>query len=263
MNDFAVLITSHNRREVTKVCLCRLLVSYRDVDCIKLKVYLVDDASSDGTSDAVKLQYPNVELINGCGSLYWAKGMRKAWEAAVAERQDWDGYLWLNDDTELYPDAIAKMLSANNDEKIVVGELENAKGKIVYGTRPGGLFTGNCVLVPRKVYERLGMICGDYSHAWADSDYAMMAKRARIGVVSAGIVGKAEGHPNRPSLNGLTLRERVAMLRNPKGWNLHDLWLYRRRNWGLVVAAFSCLHLMVHVIIGERQCSCMGSVCRG
>lgn len=245
----AVLIASHDRRESTLGCLSRLLPQIGE----DARVYLVDDGSTDGTAVAVAgLKDKRINVINGDGRLYWAKGMRKAWEAAVVGKQDWDGYLWLNDDTELKPDAIAKMLAADGGERIVVGELENAKGEIVYGTRPSGLFTGNCVLVPRKVYERLGMICGEYSHAWADSDYAMRAKRAGIGIVSAGVVGKAEGHPNRPSLKGLTLRERIGMLRNPKGWNLHDLWLYRQRNWGCCVAVASCLHMIGHVIIGER-----------
>lgn len=245
---FAVLIASHNRRESTLGCLSRLLPQLGEEGV----VYIVDDGSTDGTGSDVRASYPTVRVIDGDGSLYWAKGMHKAWEAAVAEWNDWDGYLWLNDDTELYPDAIAKMLSANDGDKIVVGELENGKGEVVYGLRKGGLFTGNCVLVPRKVYELLGMICSEYSHAWADSDYAMMAKRAGIEVVSAGVVGKSEGHANRPSLKGLTLRERIGMLRNPKGWNLHDLWLYRRRNWGYCAAICSCLHLILHVAIGER-----------
>lgn len=245
----AVLIASHNRRDVTLGCMSRLLPQLGKDD----GVYLVDDGSQDGTAAAVVgLNDKRIKVINGDGSLYWAKGMRKAWEAAFAERQDWDGYLWLNDDTELKPDAIAKMLAVGDGERIVVGELENAKGEIVYGSRPGGLFTGNCVFVPRKVYERLGMICGDYSHAWADSDYAMKAKRGGIGVVSAGVVGKAEGHPNRPSLKGLTLRRRLSLLRAPKGWSLHDLWLYRRRNWGVCAAVLSCLHLVVHVAWGGR-----------
>ena len=245
----AVLIASHNRKETTIGCLSRLLTQLGEDD----GVYLVDDGSTDGTAVAVAgLKDNRINVINGDGRLYWAKGMRKAWEAAIAERQDWDGYLWLNDDTELRADAIAKMLAANDGQKIVVGDLVNAKGEIVYGTRPGGSFTGNCVLVPQKVYERLGMICGDYSHAWADSDYAMQAKRVGIGVVSAGVVGRAEGHPNRPSLKGLSLRERLGMLRNPKGWNLHDLWLYRQRNWGYCAAIMSCLHLIAHVIMGER-----------
>lgn len=244
----AVLITSYNRREATLGCLSRLLPQLGDEGV----VYLVDDGSTDGTGSKVRAGYPAVRVIDGDGSLYWAKGMRKAWEAAVAERDDWDGFLWLNDDTELDGIALQQLFAANDGERIVVGNLVNSKGEIVYGLRKGGLFTGNCVLVPRKVHDRLGMICGEYSHAWADSDYAMQAKRAGIGVVSAGVVGKAEGHPNRPSLKGLSLNERIGMLRNPKGWNLHDLWLYRRRSWGYCAAVFSCLHMLCHVLIGER-----------
>ena len=243
-----VLITCHNRVEVTTRCLKRLLEQAHG----GVKVFLVDDGSSDGTANAIRKSFPTVIVVAGDGSLYWAKGMRRAWEAAIADGQDWDGYLWLNDDTELRPDALAKMISANDGERIVVGELENSKGEVVYGMRQGGLFTGNCVFVPRKVYERLGMICGDYSHAWADSDYAMRAKRAGIGVMSAGVVGKAEGHPNRPRLKGLSLMQRLRLLRNPKGWNIHDLWLYRRRNWGLFAAIASSLHLLFHVVWGER-----------
>ena len=247
--NIAVLMTCHNRREATLACINALLPQMTDGTIL----YVVDDGSTDGTGSAIReLGDCRVHLLKGDGALYWAKGMRMAWDAAVSNKQDWDGYLWLNDDTELKPDAVAKMLAVDDGERIVVGELENANGEIVYGMRPDGLFTGNCVLVPRKVYERLGMICGDYSHAWADSDYAMQAKRAGIGVVSAGVVGKAEGHPNRPSLKGLSLRERMRLLRHPKGWNLHDLWLYRRRNWGYCAAIVSCAHLIAHVMIGDR-----------
>lgn len=244
-----VLMTSHNRKVATLGCLSRILPQLGEDDGI----YLVDDGSCDGTAaDVAGLNDKRIKVINGDGSLFWAKGMRKAWEAAFAERQDWNGYLWLNDDTELRSDAIAKMMAVNDGKKIVVGELENSKGEVVYGMRPGGLFTGNCVLVPRKVYDQLGMISGGYSHAWADSDYAMQAKLAGVEVVSAGVVGRAEGHPNRPSLKGLTLRRRLSLLREPKGWNLHDLWLYRCRNWGYCAAICSCLHLVVHVAWGER-----------
>lgn len=245
----AVLIASHNRKETTIGCLSRLLTQLGEDD----GVYLVDDGSHDGTAAAVAgLKDKRINVINGDGRLYWAKGMRKAWEAAIAERDNWDGFLWLNDDTELDGGALQNLLVVNDGKKIVVGELANSRGEVVYGMRKGGLFTGNFVYVPHKVYEQLGVICGEYSHAWADSDYAMRAKRAGIGIVSAGVVGKAEGHPNRPSLKALSLRQRLRMMRDPKGWNVHDLWLYRRRNFGLVVAVFSCLHLVVHVVMGER-----------
>ena len=247
--NLAVLLTCYNRVETTLRCLKRL---FAQTVGLGVKVFLVDDGSSDGSAVRVMAEFPQVMVAEGDGSLYWAKGMRTAWTAALAEGDDWDGYLWLNDDAELNDDALQKLLAVNDGERIVVGDLVNREGKVVYGLRDGGLFSGNCVLVPRKVYERLGMICGEYSHAWADSDYAMMAKRAGVEVISAGVVGKAEWHPNRPSLKGLSLRARIGLLRDPKGWNLHDLWLYRRRNWGCCAAIFSCLHLILHVVAGER-----------
>lgn len=239
---FAVLMTCHNRKETTLRCL-RSLPS--DVD-----VYLVDDGSTDGTGAAVKASFPRVNVIRGEGDLYWAKAMELAWKTAVGAG-DWDGYLWLNDDVELDADAVGRVEKSGNSGEIIVGELINARGEVTYGLR-GDLFTGNFVYVPRAVYEKLGMICGDYAHAWADSDYAMRAKRAEVKVVSCGVVGKCEGHPNRPSLKGLSLRRRWELLFDPKGWNLHDLWLYRRRNWGVFAAVFSSAHLIFHVLKGER-----------
>ena len=110
---------------------------------------------------------------------------------------------------------------------------------------------GNCVLVPRKIYETVGMICGDYAHAWADSDYAYNVRRAGFDIVGAGDVGAAESHPLRPSLVGKSLAERWRLLFDPKGWNLHDIWLYRRRNWGLISAITSCLHMTIHVLVAR------------
>ena len=250
--NIAVLMTCHDRRETTLACLRSLFAALGLADGADAAVFLVDDGSTDGTGEAVLAEFPQVRVVPGDGTLYWAKGMRRAWEAAVAERGDWNGYLWLNDDTTLDDTAVRSMLAANDGERIVVGELANAAGEVVYGLRGDGIFTGNCVLVPRRAYERLGMICGGYSHAWADSDYALHAKRAGVAVASAGVVGRADGHPNRPSLRGLSLRERLRLLGDPKGWCVRDLWLYRRRNWGVCAAVFSCAHLVAHVMVGER-----------
>lgn len=242
----AVLMTCHNRASTTLECLKRLMPQLGSAD----KVFLVDDGSADGTGAKVRGAFPAVRVIDGDGTLYWAKGMRKAWEIA-AEEGDWDGYLWLNDDTMLSPDAMEKMLAKDDGRSLVIGSLCDAAGRAVYGLNVNGWVNGNCVLVPRKIYETAGMICGEYAHAWADSDYALHARRAGFAVVGAGTVGTAEWHPLRPDLSAMTLAQRWRSLFDPKGWNLHDLWLYRRRNRGACRAVASAIHFVVHVICGK------------
>lgn len=248
----AVLITCYNRREMTMRCLRLLTPQLGDGD----DVYLVDDGCTDGTAVAVREAFPRVRVISSGGGCFWAKGMALAWQGALEQEHDADvytGYLWLNDDIVLKADALSglRSVSATYPDSVVVGEFVNACGERVYGTH-GELFAGNFVFVPRKVYEKVGLIDGGFQHAWADSDYALRCKRAGVSVVSGGLVGSCEGHPLRPSLKGLGLRARWSLLWNPKGWCLHDLWRYRRRNWGVCVAIVSSVHFMVHVLMGER-----------
>jgi len=279
MTSVAVLMTCHNRRETTLRCLRSLHAAAQQVkgrgegEQWHWHVFIVDDGSTDGTDIAVRewadhyCQPPtfNLSLIRGNGSLYWARGMALAWRTALEFEKgnhstptpniytSFSHFLWLNDDVVLRPEAFSALsaLSTSQPRSVIVGELVNSRGEIVYGTR-GDLFTGNFVLVPQSVFEKVGAICGRFRHAWADSDYALRCKRAGIPVVSCGVVGRCEGHVNRPSLAGVGLRSRWRMLWEPKGWCVHDLWLYRRRNWGLCAAIFSVVHLGCHVLKGER-----------
>ncbi len=248
-NKIAVLITCHNRVETTIGCLRRLIPQLSSVD----KVFLVDDGSSDGTGARVRAEFPAVHVIDADGSLYWAKGMRRAWEAAVNESSEWGAYLWLNDDAMLNDDAIAVMKAANDGKSLVVGEFHDVDGKAVYGLNVNGWVNGNCVLVSKSIYERVGMICSEYRHAWADSDYAYRVERAGFAIVGAGFVGTTEWHPLRPSLVGKSLSERCRLLFDPKGWNLHDLWVYRRRNWSVFFAVASVIHMIFHVLFSRVE----------
>ena len=101
----AVLLTCHNRKFQTLQCLESLFLQQRlNVD-FRIEVFLVDDASTDGTAYETRIQYPEVNIIQGNGNLYWNRGMRLAWETA-ASKNKYDYYLWLNDDTFLKPNAI-------------------------------------------------------------------------------------------------------------------------------------------------------------
>ena len=118
MNSIAVLLTCHNRKDITTSCLQRLFVLKPDVD-----VFCVDDSSIDGTPEAIAQKFPQVHLIHGDGSLFWCRGMNLAW-AKAKENADYDYYLWLNDDLFLYDNAFDEILNCsqlNNDRAIIGG----------------------------------------------------------------------------------------------------------------------------------------------
>jgi len=141
--NIAILMTCHNRRETTLRCLDELAAAAREVNRTtgegsgsEFHVFLVDDGSTDGTSEAIKEYFarhstptPNtytfplrLHLISGSGTLYWAKGMSLAWRKAIACETARDGaralpcenafthFLWLNDDVQLKPNAITQAI---------------------------------------------------------------------------------------------------------------------------------------------------------
>src|SRR5262249_54422292 len=108
VKDVAVLITCFNRRETTLACL-RALEELQTPAGFALRVVLTDDGSSDGTGDAVRREFPKVQVVEGDGNLYWVGGTQAAWDAARPA----DFYLWLNDDVRLLPDAITKLIETH------------------------------------------------------------------------------------------------------------------------------------------------------
>ena len=127
----AVLLTCHNRREKTLSCLKNLLE--QNLEDIDLSVYLVDDGSSDGTSDAIKEHFPEVNIIEGNGELYWNRGMHLAWTTAL-KNPNWDAVLWLNDDTILNDGALKTIVKYATQYKnsIIVGSVSSVEDQSIY-----------------------------------------------------------------------------------------------------------------------------------
>ncbi|MEO0132724.1 MAG: glycosyltransferase, partial [candidate division WOR-3 bacterium] len=138
LKRIAVLMTCYNRKDKTLASLESLFQQKMPAD-LRLEVYLVDDASTDGTAEAVRQAYPEVKIIQGNGGLFWNGGTRTAFAEAL--KSDYDYYLWLNDDTNLYPEAIAKLLSTANRiaqtgelNAVIVGSTcDHKTGKLTYG----------------------------------------------------------------------------------------------------------------------------------
>ena len=128
-SSIAVLMTCYNRVETTLRCLHSLFnqtIKQSDNQTISLDVWLVDDASPDQTGAKVKAAFPEVHVIEGAGGLFWCKGMRLAWDKAIASGIKYDFYLWLNDDVMLKTDALADVLrDYENGGGVVVGRMSS------------------------------------------------------------------------------------------------------------------------------------------
>src|SRR6185312_3164384 len=127
MTKIAALLTCFNRKSITLKALTSLYASAAAAH-VDLSVFLVDDASTDGTSEAIKSGFPGVHVIRGSGNLFWNGGMRLAWQNAAGARPDF--FLWLNDDLELFPESLGRLIQCYEDNRdrfggrlIIVGKV--------------------------------------------------------------------------------------------------------------------------------------------
>ncbi|WP_186461842.1 glycosyltransferase family 2 protein [Mucilaginibacter pallidiroseus] len=253
----AVLLASYNRREKTLAFLASLF-SQRNFDVSDIDIYLLDDASSDGTATAVAGSYPNVKVITGTGKLFWAGGMRTVWDHARSQGQ-YDLFLLFNDDVELVEDAVQRIISCydvvKNAGSVIVGSTRSrVTGKLTYGGHtlnkkghaaynlitpddkeplPCHLVNGNVLLVDASAVEKIGILSDKYTHYLADFDYSMNAYTAGLGVfVAPGYYGYCEDdHGNSWLSASYSIKDRIKYLYNVKGLAYHEYLYYIKKHF--------------------------------
>ena len=278
MKRIAVLMTCYNRVDTTLECLRRLFAQ-EVPEGYSFDVGLVDDASPDKTGEKVKVAYPQTNVVQGTGKLFWCKGMRLAWDKA-AEAHDYDFYLWLNDDTMLCDDALVTILKdwewiGQRDQGVVCApfvngpgsrqicysgfsgdEIANLEGRLEFN-RPikvEGEICGNMLLVPKVVYKSVGPICSLYHHGSGDYDYGRQVRKKGFSCYSASkVLGWCTAnHGLCPDLSKVPFAKRISLLWNPKGINLHDTMVFRYRNDGIVRCVLSVGHVVMRALLGIK-----------
>lgn len=257
MKSIAVLLTVHNRREKTLCCLQNLYK--QDIPTgYQIDVYLTDDGCTDGTPEAIRIQYPQVHIVKGDGNLFWNRGMYTAWEAA-AKNQDYDYYLWLNDDTFVYHTMLTILLTVSEEKEnhaIIIGATQSLNhSQPTYGGRlsngkipiPNGTtvevthFNGNIVLVPMYIYHILGNLDYYFTHSKGDFDYGLRAKKKRIKIYQAGeYLGECDLHENIDKWCNpeIPFHQRWKALHRPTGMPPKETFHLEKRHCGLMKASF-------------------------
>ena len=267
---FAVLLTCFNRRAVTLRCLKQLYSQRTDA---VMDVFLCDDGSSDGTYEAVKDRFSEVHIVKGTGNLFWNRGMLASWQTAC-ETRDYDAYIWLNDDAFLYDGALTELLECsniNNDQSIICGAFCSDNGEFSYGGRdkesfpliPNGTMqevywlNGNCVLVPRSVVNRIGLLDKIFQHHLGDYDYGLRAKEAGISVLTTrkyiGECTPNRAKNSRSRKDGLSIIGRFRRLYSPMGDNPFIQFRYMLRHFGIKKALIVFFALHYNNLLSDRQ----------
>lgn len=192
----------HNRRDITLQCLRSL--ARINTDELQVHTIIVDDGSTDGTSEAIKKNFPEVEIVPGDGNLWFTEGTNVGVRAALKHNPDY--VLTINDDSVFDRDFLKYMVeTAENFPRSVIGPLLllwDAPHKLFqtapeWKTLAGGwrhwqnqtvwtvpkkpfevdLIVGNCVLFPVKAIEECGLMDSKRYPNFGDAEYTPRLKR--------------------------------------------------------------------------------------
>lgn len=196
-----IVIPVHNRRDTT----LQALRSLRRINCENLSIHIiiVDDGSTDGTSEAVRRDFPEVQIVAGDGTLYYTAGTNRGISAAL--ENDPDYIAAMNDDSVFHEDFLQRLIkTADANPRSIVGALlllwDNPhkvfQVDYEWKTLTGGWvqpdktafdfpripfevkgLAGNCLLYPAAAIRECGLMDEKkFPHSWGDFQYTVRMK---------------------------------------------------------------------------------------
>jgi GT2 family glycosyltransferase len=246
----AIVIPTFNRRATLLSALAQLA----ELLPTNYRVIVVDSGSSDGTTAAVRSQFPRVTTIQGNASMWWAAaincGVRKSRELGCRY------VITYNDDNvatpqlftnltraaALAPDSILAAVCCYLDRPTTVffaGRMRAGKTDRFYyldhdapiatlgkGLRHVDMLHGMCTLFPVAVFDTVGLFDEvNFPQAFADDDLLLRASRG--------------GFPLKVALEAIVLNDRTKTGINPYDrrmgpYGALQLLFSRRSNFQLI-----------------------------
>lgn len=201
-----IVIPVRNRKALTESILAQLQSQIQPLEHpSSIQIVVVDDASSDGTPEMIKMRFPEVHVLEGDGSLWWTGAIAEGMKYIQTELQA-DYLVWLNDDISVAQDFVHQLveLCHNTDPQKIVGGIiyhQSYAGWIAFSgllqgnpVRSDSLFdqqelevetlNGNMVVMPRSALEVVGLPDVDrFRHYGGDYDFVHRARKKGFKVV--------------------------------------------------------------------------------
>jgi GT2 family glycosyltransferase len=207
----ALLIPIFNNLGFTKDCLRKLdeLLQGKDLVHLEYSKIVIDDGSTDGSSEWIKANFPDVIVLHGDGNLWWSGGINMG-AAFAMEQGDYDYVMLWNNDVQpaddyfstldkLHPQLAEDMIIGskiyNMGRDSIVwsfgGQFNPRSGKFYmlgYEQQDGEKYsspvgadwlTGMGTLIPLRVIQKIGYWDAvNFPQYYGDSDFTYRAKLA-------------------------------------------------------------------------------------
>lgn len=199
-----IILVNYNGVEHTLECIESLQkINYRNFNII-----VVDNASSDNCCDIVSRKYKEVHCIQSNENLGFAGGNNLGIKVALEEKADY--ILLLNNDTTVEENFLnilvnEQLKDENKDVGVTISKIKNYYNRdiiwyaggdidlfkantIIYGLREEdkgqfdnkkevGFASGCCMLIDKKVIERIGYLNESYFLYYEDTDYSVRIRK--------------------------------------------------------------------------------------
>jgi GT2 family glycosyltransferase len=193
-----ILAAVHNRKEMTQ----RFLEALRAQTFKDFDVTIVDDGSTDGTSELLGERFPEVKIIHGDGNLWWTGAMRLGAEEILRSAKKGDFILCANNDQIADSRAVEVLLNTSlRHGRALVGSLckdfsspdlisdaaysiDWRTGRHIriptqsHGEYAGTIdvLTARFTIIPIEVFERVQFDSERFPHYLGDYDFFIQAK---------------------------------------------------------------------------------------
>lgn len=193
------VVAVHNRKEITE----RFLKDLQRQTQSDIKLILVDDGSTDGTADMVRVAWPHADILRGDGKWWWTGSMEQGVRHVLKSANEGDFVLCANNDqlaepmatevlirtSEKYGRAIVGSISKEYENK---SKLYDSAYTVNWSThtyapvplREHGEYDGNIdvltcrmTLVPIEVFWKVNFDSKHFPHYYGDYDLFLQAKK--------------------------------------------------------------------------------------
>lgn len=193
MNKLFVIIINFNNGKDIFACLESVIKAYP-----RINIIVVDNGSNDGSVEEIK-KLKNIKIIKNKRNMGFAKGVNKGIKFVL--KQGAESVLLLNPDTKVNKGFLESLLTNKAD---IVGPIIKFKrkgqwiydfgGKIdfwigrtfhneyptssIKNLKSPDYLSGCCLLIRRKVFEKIGLLNERYFLFFEDADFCLRAKKA-------------------------------------------------------------------------------------